>query len=220
MHTAKITIAGLKKDFGTDNLLSYLDIYGDNEISMDASEKNYGNSYEFEELEGRTLAELEGLGVISRFDDGNLISKFGTATFVKFNVGTTHVFASTSEDTEPALKALGLDAGLTNGLTKLLRSSLALSLSSEVEQQTQELANVGQGQINTSGVVDVMAREHAFTMENYMDAIAEIKDNNMIVLPDLIPSFTISDPTTYVNLLNSMGILRRTLMLSSLCILL
>jgi hypothetical protein len=37
-----------------------------------------GNSYEFEELEGRTLAELEGLGVISRFDDGNLISKFGT----------------------------------------------------------------------------------------------------------------------------------------------
>jgi hypothetical protein len=39
----------------------------------------------------------------------------------------------------------------------------------------------GQGQIN-SGVVDVMAREHAFTMENYMDAIAEIKDNNMIVL--------------------------------------
>jgi hypothetical protein len=69
--------------------------------------------------------------------------------FVKFNVGTTHVFASTSEDTEPALKALGLDAGLTNGLTKLLRSSLALSLSSEVEQQTQELANVGQGQINT-----------------------------------------------------------------------
>jgi hypothetical protein len=37
----------------------------------------------------------------------------------------------------------------------------------------------------------------------------------MIVLPDLIPSFTISDPTTYVNLLNSMGILRRTLMLSS-----
>jgi hypothetical protein len=107
-----------------------------------------------------------------------LISKFGTATFVKFNVGTTHVFASTSEDTEPALKALGLDAGLTNGLTKLLRSSLALSLSSEVEQQ--ELANVGQGQINTY-VVDVMAREHAFTMENYMDAIAEIKDNNMIV---------------------------------------
>jgi hypothetical protein len=133
-----------------------------------------GNSYEFEELEGRTLAELEGLGVISRFDDGNLISKFG-CYFVKFNVGTTHVFASTSEDTEPALKALGLDAGLTNGLTKLLRSSLALSLSSEVEQQTQELANVGQGQINTSGVVDVMAREHAFTMENYMDAIAEIR---------------------------------------------
>jgi hypothetical protein len=69
-----------EKDFGTDNLLSYLDIYGDNEISMDASGKKMaGNSYEFE-LEGRTLAELEGLGVISRFDDGNLISKFGTAT--------------------------------------------------------------------------------------------------------------------------------------------
>jgi hypothetical protein len=173
----------LKKDFGTDNLLSYLDMGTMKSLWTLRKKIMAGNSYEFEELEGRTLAELEGLGVISRFDDGNLISKFGTATFVKFNVGTTHVFASTSEDTEPALKALGLDAGLTNGLTKLLRSSLALSLSSEVEQQTQELANVGQGQINTSGVVDVMAREHAFTMENYMDAIAEIKDNNMIVLP-------------------------------------
>jgi hypothetical protein len=105
-----------------------------------------GNSYEFEELEGRTLAELEGLGVISRFDDGNLISKW-YCYFFKIQCWYYHVFASTSEDTEPALKALGLDAGLTNGLTKLLRSSLALSLSSEVEQQTQELANVGQGQI-------------------------------------------------------------------------
>jgi hypothetical protein len=38
-YSQKITIAGLKKDFGTDNLLSYLDIYGDNEISMDASGK-------------------------------------------------------------------------------------------------------------------------------------------------------------------------------------
>jgi hypothetical protein len=30
-----------------------------------------------------------------------------------------------------------------------------------------------------------------------MDAIEEMKDNNMVVLPDLIPSLTISDPTTY-----------------------
>jgi hypothetical protein len=92
MHTAKKLPSQFEKDFGTDNLLSYLDIYGDNEISMDASGKKlWLETAEFEELEGRTLAELEGLGVISRFDDGNLISKFGTATFVKFNVGTTHV---------------------------------------------------------------------------------------------------------------------------------
>jgi hypothetical protein len=97
-----------------------------------------------------------------------------------------------------------LDAGLTNGLTKLLRSSLALSLSSEVEQQTQELANVGQGQINTSGVVDVMARACIYYGKLH-GRYSRDKDNNMIVLPDLIPSFTISDPTTYVNLLNSMG---------------
>jgi hypothetical protein len=100
--------------------------------------------------------------------------KFGTATFVKIQCWYYMYLQITSEDTEPALKALGLDAGLTNGLTKLLRSSLALSLSSEVEQQTQELANVGQGQINTSGVVDVMARG-MHLLENYMDAIAEIR---------------------------------------------
>jgi hypothetical protein len=42
VHTAKNYHRRFEKDFGTDNLLSYLDIYGDNEISMDASEKNYG----------------------------------------------------------------------------------------------------------------------------------------------------------------------------------
>jgi hypothetical protein len=59
------------------------------------------NSYEFDALEGKTLAELE-VGVISRFDDGSLISKSGADTFVKFNVGTKHVFVSTSEDAEPS----------------------------------------------------------------------------------------------------------------------
>jgi hypothetical protein len=38
MHTAKNYHRRFEKDFGTDNLLSYL-IYGDNEISMDASGK-------------------------------------------------------------------------------------------------------------------------------------------------------------------------------------
>jgi hypothetical protein len=66
---------------------------------------------------------------------------------------------------EPVLKALDWTVQLKMAL-QLLRSSLALSLSSEVEQQTQP-AKQGQGEINTSGVVDVMAREHAFT-ENYM----------------------------------------------------
>jgi hypothetical protein len=90
MHTAKkITIAGLKKDFELIIFLATL-IYMGTMKSLWTLPKRImaGNSYEFEELEGRTLAELEGL-VISRFDDGNLISKFGTATFVKFNVGTT-----------------------------------------------------------------------------------------------------------------------------------
>jgi hypothetical protein len=45
-----------------------------------------------------------------------------------------------------------------------------------VEQQTQELYKyVGQGQINTSGVVDVMAKSMHLLWKNYMDAIAEIR---------------------------------------------
>jgi hypothetical protein len=41
-------------------------------------------------------------------------------------------------------------------------------------------------------------------MENYMDAIAEIKDNNMIVLPIWYLVLLLAIRTT-VNLLNSMG---------------
>jgi hypothetical protein len=73
----------LKKRLWTDNFLSHLDIYGDNEILWTLPEKNGWNSHEFEELEGRTSAELEDSVLYQDFDDGNLISKFGTATFVK-----------------------------------------------------------------------------------------------------------------------------------------
>jgi hypothetical protein len=55
MHTAKKLPSRFEKDFGTDNLLSYLDIYGDNEIYGRFRKRMAGNSYEFEELEGRTL---------------------------------------------------------------------------------------------------------------------------------------------------------------------
>jgi hypothetical protein len=92
IYSQKITI-GLKKTLELIIFLATLIYMGTMKSLWTLPEKIMaGNSYEFEELEGRTLAELEGLGVISRFDD--LISKFGTATFVKFNVGTTHVFAS------------------------------------------------------------------------------------------------------------------------------
>jgi hypothetical protein len=71
----------LKKDFELIIFLATLIYMGTMKSLWTLPERIMaGNSYEFEELEGRTLAELEGLGVISRFDDGNLISKFGTAT--------------------------------------------------------------------------------------------------------------------------------------------
>jgi hypothetical protein len=75
-------MVGLKREFGSDNLLSYLEIFGDNVITIDpeGNKTMLNNSYEFDALEGKTLAELEGLGVISRFDDGSLISKSGADT--------------------------------------------------------------------------------------------------------------------------------------------
>jgi hypothetical protein len=85
-YSQKMTMVGLKREFGSDNLLSYLEIFGDNVITIDpeGNKTMLNNSYEFDALEGKT--ELEGLGVISRFDDGSLISKSGADTFVKFNV--------------------------------------------------------------------------------------------------------------------------------------
>jgi hypothetical protein len=65
----------LKKDFGTDNLLTLI-YMGTMKSLWTLPKELWLETAKFEELEGRTLAELEGLGVISRFDDGNLISKF------------------------------------------------------------------------------------------------------------------------------------------------
>jgi hypothetical protein len=71
-----------------------------------------------------------------------------------------------------------------------------LSLSSEVEQQTQELANVDKDRLILP-VLWMLWLESMHLLWKTTWTLAEIKDNNMIVLPDLIPSFTISDPTTY-----------------------
>jgi hypothetical protein len=54
-------MVGLKREFGSDNLLSYLEIFGDNVITIDpeGNKTMLNNSYEFDALEGKTLAELE-----------------------------------------------------------------------------------------------------------------------------------------------------------------
>jgi hypothetical protein len=59
-YSQKMTMVGLKREFGSDNLLSYLEIFGDNVITIDpeGNKTMLNNSYEFDALEGKTLAEL------------------------------------------------------------------------------------------------------------------------------------------------------------------
>lgn len=265
-YSQKDTLEGLKRRHRKDNLLSYLNIYGDNVVHENVGTKSMPNNiFEFETLQGKTLTELEGLGVISRFENGDLISESGLGILVKFNVGNDQIIIGDYRTSVYDLKDNRVDHQLVDAMFALLKSSIETTKNSpsessvtisdvidpevaEVYRSSDLLMEVGteqqyQGYVNsinenslersvpgsleesvafqkfkdrqtllvekstmTHGITrGVAGRETALTLDAYMTEVEKISKNNFVVMPDLIPSITISDPISYINLLNSMG---------------
>jgi hypothetical protein len=205
-YVQKGTIEGLKRKNKKDNLLVYLEVYGDNKVSEIAGVRGMpNNTFEYPELEGKSLIELEGLGIISRFENGALTSGDTEEVFVKFNIGKDQMVMGSSMDSVIGLKAAGVNPQLVDSVFKFLNQSLAVSMASAYEARTSELASAP-GIASAYGLIEnVPTRETALDLDTYFSEIEAINKNNFLVMPDLIPSITISDPISYINLLNSMG---------------
>lgn len=265
IYTQKGTLEGLKRKHRKDNILSHLSIYGDNVVLEEGdTRKTINNTYDFEALKGKTLSELEGMGIISRFDNGDLISENGSGILVKYNVGSDQIIIGDYRTSVYDLKDSKVDPQLVEGLFELVKANIqntrnspseidvapgdiVSEAASSIYNESEFLADVGtdkQYQKYTDSILDaednpipgteedaakfkvfksrqslmvekssmthgiiknVEGREHALTLDTYLKEVSKINNDVMLVMPDLIPSITISDPVSSVNLLNSMG---------------
>jgi hypothetical protein len=206
-YAQKETLVGLKKNSNRDNLLQHLEIY-----------KGRGpkDIYRFKDLEGSTLTELWGKGVISPLVDGTHIlsnrSKTG-GILVKFNIGRDQVIVSTDLNEMSPFISSDLPIELLEGIKDLLENRLAKDPEGNIinnalsKEQWKKDSKVNVSSINP-GVFS--NRDVSLTMSDIKDHLSDVNVNaskrDPITIPDYVPSILISDPTSYVNLLNKMDI--------------
>lgn len=205
VYSQKTTIEGFKRKHGKQNVLHYLDIYGSNVAGVGplGERTMVGSEFRYDELKGRTLKELEGMGVISRFSDGQLVNKNALGTLVKFNVGKDRIVVGNYIDAVPELKK-SVNAQLVDSLYEITKEAIS-NTSVSASEASVSVLNVPITNMTHGVTRDVPGREYEMTLDAYIDEIDKIKNNYFLVMPDLIPSMTVSDPVSYINLLNSMG---------------
>lgn len=128
-YIQKETLTGLRKKYNRKNFLAYLDIM---------SNSTEGRYFKFKELEGKTIHELLGYGVLVPFEDGAFIRGHeieGKITFqVRARIGDSIVTISDSSDPDALaelFKSEGLPPEFFDAIIDLLYD--AISIPSEIK---------------------------------------------------------------------------------------
>ena len=182
------TTVGYRKRFRTDNLLTHLDI--NSKLDGDKEVFEY---YDFSGLRTKTLSELEGIGIIKR----GTIAKFGDDVSATIKIGRDEVvFTTQSSYSDKYLTEMGMDEKLYTALVILLKTSPA---DSRADKFLTKLAVPSTSPLpdgiypSIGGVLEIFTR----------------KDHS-VVMPDYIPSMTLTDPVSHINLLNALGDTRKS----------
>lgn len=213
-YSEKTTIEGVRRKHAKNNIISYMDIIGDNKVVIsDEGSLFPGSVFDFGRLAGKTLLELEGLGIVSRFNNGTLVTKNDLGYLVRFNVGTDSIIIgdyvedAASIEMVASLKEQGAHPQLVDGLFKFVKDVISAtkadvaSTAAGILDGTPLINNT----LQPTFIANVTGREHALTVDILANTIANIQSNGMVVLPDLIPSITITDPVSFVDILNAVG---------------
>lgn len=204
----KDTLEGYKRRQAKDNILQYLNIYGDNTLGRNTmgNRTMYNSTYKFDGLYGKTLTELEGMGILARFEDGNIISNNGHGELIRFNVGKDLVTVGLYDSAIANLK-LEYDGPFIDALYTLATTVFENTKKSASEAKHTRLSNIPVDITNRPGAIKgVPGREKQMSLDDYLDKISEVKSNYSVLMPDLVPSITVNDPISNINILNSMGV--------------
>ena len=205
VYAQKNTLRGLKTNSNRDNLLQHLEIYKGRGL-------NGKDIYRFKELEGNTLTELWGKGVISPIAPGTQLLSARNArgeTLVKFNIGTQQVLVSTGVSSMSPLISENLPIELVQGIQDLVENRIN-TVDSAINLE-QELLD---DQIDTSRLSPTTTKYRDVSLnmgdikEHYRKLAASKGDP--IMQPDFLPSMLMSDPWSYVNLMNKMDVNQET----------
>jgi hypothetical protein len=196
IYTQTRTIVGLKRRKAKDNLLQHL-------IIRDDLAKAEGDIYEFDSLTNKTFDELEGLGVIRRFIDGSLVHSVPNGIAVRFNIGNEVMVLGVSREAVDNAILSGVDPLIVEGVARLLNT-----VGKNSSKDTFDDISSDRDFKSTSYGVDtkITSRSNALTLTNIKAEYSRIKSEKLIAMPDYTPSITLTDPVSYINLLNSMNL--------------
>lgn len=190
LYAQQETLVGIKRAHRKNNLTQHLDITTEFNNGLDVL-----TTYSFKELHNKTYSELEAMDILVPFEDGSLISIDPNDEFryyVNFRLGDDIITLSNEYDNTENFEIvpeLGINMALYKGLYDLIDADRA-------------------GEVTfTTGPMKIGVRANS-TEGNLLvsDVLEAGEAQNVVVMPDFIPSITVSDPSSNINLLADMDI--------------
>lgn len=199
-YSHKKTAVGLKRETIKEDVLQYMDVNSSIALTgqfNDEIETKY--SFSFNALYDKTFEELEGLGVIRKLPaDGPLVAqnKDGSLT-ASFQVGSSTIVMSNTTESYNELKNQGADPDLLIALHKLM----------EIVKDNSDGRGVVKGSYTANPFYDNGPDVVQYLSVRKLKKVQEdLSADTFAIMPDFIPTMTLSDPVSFVNVLNKMNV--------------
>lgn len=173
------TYDGLIEEAATDNIVKYLHI-----------DKNKDGSfnYSFPAFANKSLGELVALGILEK-SDGTYFKQLDGQFSFKVNIGDNIITL-----TEESLSGYNeFEYSVTNAIVTALNTGVSLGETTFIEEMSPDTRNTQH--VSFTERLEVSDLEELFN-----------KDSGPIVLPDVVKSMLVTDPTSYINLINQMDV--------------
>jgi len=192
-YMQKTTLVGMKRDSHKDNILQHADRF------ITSS----GPKYDFKALKNKTLDELHGIGVLAEFTNGSVKKDLpNKGILMKINFGDDVIFYNSTE---------GLN-NLINSTTDPEKRA-AFKAINEIMPDIIDISNLKMIKNSsdsipvevTSSHIEHDVYDNRLTVKKIERHYKALKNSKLVTMPDFIPSITVTDPSSYVNILSEMN---------------
>ena len=184
-YVQKDTVEGLKQTTSKENLIHYLDISEDVFDGVDVLE------YHFDSLLNKSYTELQGLGVVP---PTSVFKSDGVYHSIQYNVGDNLVtFTTNPKHRKSIMSTAYMSEDLYNAVFRLTDSLVKNPLNSDSIK-------------GDSVVIDDFIRGvylENITERDVRNVYNEMSSDTSVTLPDYMPTLLLTEPISYMNLINS-----------------